>query len=289
MEQSGSPECRPEFTVPPRDPAVQYLEFMAVGDAGSGNEGQRIVAGSMKEYALQNPVKFVLYLGDNFYPNGVDSVDDPKFQDHFEEIYDKTVLNIPFYVIVGNHDYTGDVYAQIAYTQKSSRWTMPGLYYSFSRELNDQDTVQFYALDTDPIVNGENVDEQLVWFENQLQECAPRARWNIVYGHHPFYSNGYHGDSTEMIDKVFPLLAQYGVDIYISGHDHDLQILAPVNGVHLHVNGAGSKLRDTLCKENSLYAASLLGFMTFRISHDQAVVSVVLHEGIIDYCYVISK
>jgi acid phosphatase len=289
MEQSGTPECRPEFSVPPRDPAVQYLEFMAVGDAGSGDDGQRLVARSMKEYALLNPVKFVLYLGDNFYNSGVDSVNDPKFQTHFEQIYDKTVLNFLFYVIAGNHDYRGDVYAQIAYTEQSSRWYMPALYYSFTKKYNESDTVQFYALDTDPIVNGENVDDQLDWFENTLRQCAPHARWNIAFGHHPIYSNGRHGDCWRMIDTVLPLLERYGVDIYINGHEHDLQILKPVNGVHLHINGAGAKVRDTLCKENSTYAAGLLGFMAFRISHDEAVVSVVLDEGKIDYSYVISK
>jgi acid phosphatase len=204
-------------------------------------------------------------------------------------MYDKTVLDFPFYIILGNHDYRGSINAQIAYTERSSRWYMPALYYSFSEKLNEQDTVQFYALNTEPIIEGQNVDEQLEWFENTLSQCAPQARWNIVFGHHPIYSNGQHGDCMRMIDSVLPILERYGVDIYICGHEHDLQILEPVNGVHLHVNGAGAKVRDTLCKDNSLYAAGLLGFMTFRVSHDEVVVSVVLHEGQTDYGYVISK
>jgi acid phosphatase len=287
MENSGTSECRPEFIIPPKDMGIQYLEFMAVGDAGSGKEGQRIVAHSMREYAIQNSVEFVLYLGDNFYDNGVNSVNDPKFQTHFEQIYDNIVLNMPFYVVVGNHDYRGDVYAQIAYTERSTRWYMPALYYTFTIEYNESDSVQFFALNTNPISEGEDVTEQLTWLEDMLHQSE--ARWKIVYGHHPIYSNGYHGNDANMIHHVLPILETHDVDIYLSGHDHDLQILKPVNGIHYLVNGAGSELRDTLCKDNSIYAASYLGFMAFRISHNEMVVSVVLDEGKLDYCHVILK
>lgn len=287
MENSGTSECRPEFIIPPKDMGIQYLEFMAVGDTGNGKKGQRIVAHSMREYAIQNSVEFVLYLGDNFYDNGVSSVNDPKFQTHFEQIYDNIVLNMPFYVVVGNHDYKGDVYAQIAYTERSTRWYMPALYYTFTIEYNESDSVQFLALNTNPISEGDEVTEQLTWLEDMLRQSE--ARWKIVYGHHPIYSNGQYGNCSNMIHQVLPILETHDVDIYLSGHEHDLQILKPVNGIYYLVNGAGSKVRDTLCKDNSIYAASYLGFMAFRISHNEMVVSVVLDEGKIDYCHVILK
>lgn len=287
LEKDAPPECRPEFTYPSRVPGMDYLEFMADGDAGSGEEGQRIVAASMKAYALQNPVQFVLYLGDNFYENGVKSVDDPMFRTHFEDIYDKTVLNMPFYAVVGNHDYRGDVDAQVAYSARSERWRMPALYYTFTVEYGVGETVQFFALDTNPIADGEDVSVQLAWLEDELGRSG--AGWKIVFGHHVIFSNGMHGDSPEMIEKVLPLLEKYGVSIYISGHDHDLQIIRQANGFIQVVSGAGCRLRDTLCRENSLYAASLLGFTAFRVSRDEMVVSVILHEGKRDYAFTISR
>ena len=287
LKRDADPECRPEFTYPPRVPGVDYLEFMAVGDAGSGNEGQRIVAESMKEFALQNPVQFVLYLGDNFYPTGVNSEDDPLFQTSFEDIYDKTVLNMPFYIVLGNHDYMGNIDAQLAYSARSDRWNLPALYYSFTVEYGVGETVQFIALDTNPIANGEDATEQLTWLEDELSRSE--ADWIIVFGHHFIYSNGQYGDSSEMIERVLPLLQNYGVKLYISGHEHDMQLLRADNGFIQVIAGTGSRARDPLCRENSLYASSLLGFSAFRVSHDEIVISVILDEGKRDYAYVISR
>lgn len=287
LKRDAEPECRPEFTYLPPVPGVDYLEFTAVGDTGSGNEGQRIVAESMKEYALQNPVQFVLYLGDNFYPKGVSSVDDPLFQTSFEDIYDKTVLNIPFYIVAGNHDYIGNVDAQLAYSARSERWNFPALYYSFTVEYGVGESVQFFALDTNPIANGEDVTEQLTWLEDELSRSE--AGWRIVFGHHFIYSNGEYGNSPEMIERVLPLLMNYGVKLYISGHEHDMQLLRVENGLIQVISGAGSRARDTFCRENSLYAASLLGFSAFRVSHDEIVISAILDKGKRDYAFVISR
>ena len=43
-----------------------------------------------------------------------------------------------------------------------------------------------------------------------------------------------------MIKLVRPLLEKYEVDVYICGHDHDRQLLEPVNGAYYIVSGTGS-------------------------------------------------
>ncbi len=286
---STTSDCSPPFTVPPVDASVDYLEFMALGDTGGGDEKQRSVARAMADYAQEHATEFVLLLGDNFYPDGVTSVDDPKFDTHFESIYDKNELNIPFYVVPGNHDYHADVQAQVDYSARSTRWHMPKRYFTFTIQRNGEDFVQFFALDTTPIAKWENEDEQLRRLEDELSRS--QARWKIAYGHHPIYSNGKHGNCTRMMGWVYPLLEAYGVDVYLSGHDHDLQILKPLTATSLHflVSGTGSSFRDTQCKNNTVYCASKLGFMGLRLSNHECVVSVVLKDGNIDYCHVVSK
>jgi tartrate-resistant acid phosphatase type 5 len=284
---SGSPECKPAYTIFVKDQGVDYLEFIALGDAGTGGDGQKAVAGAMGKYATQNPVEFVLYLGDNFIPDGVDSVYDEEFQTHFEQIYDKTLLNIPFYVVLGNHDYRGNIYAQLEYTNHSSRWRMPYFYYTFTINHNGSALCQFFALDTTPIVKWDRINEQMTWLEEEL--AGSTARWKIVFGHHPIYSNGKQGDCDDMKDEVLPLLEKYNVDVYLCGHDHDLQILDQSNGVNYLVSGAGAQLTDTNCGNNTIYASSQLGFMAFCLSADEIVISVILADGRLDFCHVIPK
>lgn len=288
---TGIVECRPEFIMPAPRPGEPVLEFIAVGDAGSGNENQRLVADSMALYASINPIEGVLYLGDNFYESGVEDVDDPQFQTHFEDMYDAELLNIPFYVILGNHDYLGNIRAQVNYSQKSSRWVMPAFYYTFAfpLDLNAQsadNSVQIFALNTTPIVKSQDEGDQLAWLEEQLS--LSNARWKIVMGHHPAYSNGDHGGNNAIRRMLVPLFTNYGVDFYVSGHDHDLQILQE-DGFHQLVSGAGSRPRGTECEDDSVYAASILGFMSMRFYQDYCEVYVVLENGTIDFAYVVEK
>ena len=65
------------------------LNFLAVGDWGrEGNFHQRDVAVRMGESAQELGARFVISVGDNFYEDGVASVDDPAWQKSFEGVYD---------------------------------------------------------------------------------------------------------------------------------------------------------------------------------------------------------
>ncbi len=66
------------------------------------------------------------------------------------------------------------------------------------------------------------------------------ATWKIVYGHHPIRSHGRYGDSEELALKLLPIL-RGRADLYLAGHEHDLQILEPEDGLHFVISGAGGK------------------------------------------------
>lgn len=51
----------------------------------------------------------------------------------------------------------------------------------------------------------------------------------LVYFHHPRFSVGPQGDNPH-IDPIWNLLAQHGVDIVLTGHDHSYQRWMPLNG-----------------------------------------------------------
>lgn len=69
-------------------------------------------------------IDFVVSTGDNIYDSGMKSIDDPAFQVSFTDIYTSPSLQKPWYSVLGNHDYRGDVEAQLSPVLRSmdSRW-----------------------------------------------------------------------------------------------------------------------------------------------------------------------
>lgn len=282
---------RVEFSVPERETGKSYLTFFAIGDSGTGKNSQKDVAASMAKVAQQEPVSFILLLGDNFYSSGVDSVNDEQWRTKFEDVY--TGLDVPFYAILGNHDYRKNPQAQVEYTAYSKRWKMPEKYYTFTERIDSATTAQFFMINTTPLTgshyeqNGYE-ERMLVWLEQQLQKS--KATWKIVAGHHPVYSNGRHGDTRELIVKVKPLLEKYGVHLYLCGHDHSLQLIKPVGGVHYIVSGGGGKSTGVKWKENTTFAATHQGFVKIRLSHNDLVTEFYDRNGIISYAdYLVRK
>ncbi len=72
-----------------------------------------------------------------------------------------------------------------------------------------------------------------------LDELAARGTRKIVIGHRPRDSAGEHGDSTDL-SPMFKAMSGHAA-MYLSGHDHDMQIMRPVGGVTQIVSGAGGR------------------------------------------------
>src|SRR4051794_19915074 len=77
------------------------VRFIALGDTGKGNPGQYQVGAAMGTHCATFGCDFVVLLGDNFYPNGVGSTDDPQWETAFKKPYE--TVNVPFYAVLGNH------------------------------------------------------------------------------------------------------------------------------------------------------------------------------------------
>lgn len=258
--------------------AQNELVFQTLGDWGWGNEAQRRVATAMGRVAEVQGCDFILSVGDNFYPEGVAGIDDAKWRTHFEDIYTAPALQVPWHVALGNHDYDGEVQAQIDYTARSWRWRMPSHYFKRSELLADGTTVDFFVTDTHPIRRAYRnwvrfvyfpPAEQVEWLGREL--AASRADWKIVVGHHPVYSGGRHGNTDGLIEQFVPLFKQYGVQAYLNGHNHNLEHVV-VDGIHYLTSGAASQPRPVATVPGSQFAFSGLGFMNARLSYDSLVI-----------------
>jgi len=255
------------------------LNFVAVGDWGRGGaDKQREVGEQMGRTATVIGSDFVISAGDNFYEDGVTGIADPQWQSSFEQIYAAASLQTPWYAILGNHDYRGDVAAQIAYSDHSPRWRMPDRWFQRRETLADGTIADFFYLDTSPFiakyrgtkvrVDDQDTQAQLAWLDDALGRSG--ARWKIVIGHHPIHTvSGGKRDTKELVRQLKPLLVAHGVHVYVNGHDHNMQSLE-VDGVRFITNGAGSKTDPVLqAPQPGQFASSLHGFMTVALSAER--------------------
>jgi tartrate-resistant acid phosphatase type 5 len=276
------------------------LNFLVFGDWGRKGELDQVqVAEQMAKAAKEMNAKFIISVGDNFYENGVSSVDDTQWKISFEDVYHAESLQIPWQVILGNHDYHGDCDAQIAYGKTSPRWKMPAHYYVQSQQIDAATTADFFYLDTTPMAqtNGadgrarasatkQDVPKQLAWFKAAL--ASSKAQWKIVVGHHPIYSGGEHGDTPELVENILPLLHKHKVQAYFNGHDHDLQHLI-AGKVNLFDSGAGSQMRPTKKTEHTKFAMTCSGFTTVNLQADKMNVRMIDNFGTTVYATTVKR
>lgn len=252
--------------------------FVAIGDWGrDGADRQKQVAAAMAAAAADVDSRFVLSVGDNFYPAGVSSARDPQWRTSFEEIYPQAALHTPWYVALGNHDHRGDPDAQIAYSQQSRRWRMPARYYVATSEQTAMPGLDLFVLDTAPMLpmHGELLaqtirgrfswgrrDDQLAWLDAALGRS--RAPWKVVVGHHPIYTGGRHGEPPELIADLAPILEKHSVQAYVAGHDHVLQHVrrGPVDYI---VTGSGASAGPVRTVKGTRFKASREGFAVFSV------------------------
>jgi hypothetical protein len=240
-------------------------------------------------------------LGDNLYPHGASGPDDPLFDDRFERPY--RGVDAPFYVVLGNHDYDAGLglsiekaQAEIDRSARSARWTLPDRYYRLS--VGELD---LFALDTNVAFYGDDPAQQA---EVSAWVSASKARWKIAFGHHPYLSNGRHGDagrydgvpawlhhaSGDGVERFLAAAVCGKVDLYLSGHDHSRQWLeGTCAGTELAVSGAGASATSLPGKEPARFQSTELGFLYIKLTPAALEATFVDQAGRDDFTRTLTK
>ncbi len=243
---------------------------MAIGDVGTGSPEQYAVAQAMMQRQQIAPSPFVLLAGDNIYDHG----EIGKIHQVFERPYAELLTQgVKFYAALGNHDVgTNNGEDEVAYPG----YNMAGRYYTFT-----QGSVQFFALDTNQAITRgaeSHWAEQLQWLRTELQRSRrvsggqSRQPWKVVFGHHPVYSSGQHGSTSILIEELSPIFSDYGVQLYINGHDHNYERTVPINSTTYITTGNGALLRPVGSSDWTAYASSQLGYTAFEVYSDRLVI-----------------
>lgn len=265
--------------LPESAPGVNVL---AMGDWGNGGPWQKAVAQTIERYVQSEVssgrrIDAMLLAGDNFYVKQLNGPGDPQFKRIFEDMYDPKVLDFPFYASVGNHDHDLDKYlSELAYTRAhpESRFKLPALWYRLELPQADPVVTIFMLDSTKPRLAPQQWHEETAWLRDELSKPR-KTRWTIAVAHHPFFSNGDHGDNGELRSEWGELFQQHGVDLYIAGHDHDLQHLE-VPGwdatSFILVGGGGATTRPMRVDSRGPWSWSGNGFADVAVADDAMTV-----------------
>jgi len=170
----------------------------------------------MSTTSIQVNASFMVSVGDNFYRTTVPSEDhsgvvnqtDPSWFNKYYNVYTGKGNQIPWYLVLGNHDYgkytTGQrtvAKAQIDHTKIDTRWNMPD--HNFTKVVEVPGSggkhMEFVFIDTPRLspseTSGTDTDygvsaalqaamtaSHLAWIEQTL--AASTATWLIVVGHY---------------------------------------------------------------------------------------------------------
>ncbi len=241
---------------------TQYA-FLAAGDYGVGGTPERSLGLRMQRFEARNPANMLVTLGDNDYTRSPTS-----FRTNWRATFGwarRTGLRVSG--VLGNHDYeTGNGRYEL------SLLGMPSPYYT--RRLGD---AQLFFLDSNSVNT-----QQTTWLEQQLANST--ATWKIAVFHHPPYTCGGHSGATDVVRSWVPLFEGYGVQLVLSGHDHNYQRFAKRNGVTYVVHGGGAAGLYALHGCPSSYPRRVRaryehGFLYVTVSPDQLDVSAVNISG----------
>jgi hypothetical protein len=200
-----------------------------VGDGPNGKPAAAAVGGLVR---TDHP-DFLLYLGDVYGRYA------ELFPDTYGAALARRTLPTP-----GNHEWPSQRNGYLAYWKKVTGRAQPTFY---SRRVAGW---QVISLNSEEATGPSS--PQYRWLKRSLASADGTCR--IAIWHEPRFSAGQHGDSKQM-DPLWQLLASKAVAV-ISGHDHTMQRLKPVDGITQFVSGAGGRSHYSLDRSDPRLAFS---------------------------------
>jgi 3',5'-cyclic AMP phosphodiesterase CpdA len=192
---------------------------MAVGDFGVGGTVEREMGAAMRRYERNHPANLLVTLGDNDYTENPTA-----FRQNWHDAFGwRRNAGLGVAGALGNHDVL----------VRNGRYEFDTLNMPAARYRRTVGNVDLIVLNSNSVN-----DNQTAWLETALGDST--ALWKIVVFHHPAWTCGEYRSHPGVMSRWVPLFQQYGVDLVLSGHDHNYQRFAARNGVRYLVHGGGN-------------------------------------------------
>ncbi|KAK1442449.1 metallo-dependent phosphatase like protein [Babesia gibsoni] len=277
------------------------LRFASLGNWGTGYKAQKTVAETLKKAVANERVTFIVSPGSNF-EYGVASATDGKWDTCYQSVYrsEDGSMEIPMFTVLGAGDWQGDFNSQVNRNQQAyltnklggnneakglPRWTMPNWWYhyythfattaamSLLKSGHRDMSVGFIFIDTWILSDAFPYKEvsNAAWADlKKALEVAPKVLdYIIVVGDKPIHSSGPSKGDSYLTYYLLPLLREAQVDAYISGYDHDMEVIDS-NGLAMIVTGNGGTggRRPVIKASNSVFFSEKAGFCIHELGAD---------------------
>ncbi len=252
----------------------RLLSFLALGDIGfpvaehPEKSDQTYVGKAMRRIDAKHPVDAVVFLGDLFYPVGLEETTAvTQIRDNLVRPYCRFVALdavrshevaracrtrskhvVPIFAVLGNHDYGSPGSpdrTQNLVPEFISNWKVPSEMVQVvefdagvSLILFDSQRVRYHGEDPSPLTDA-------------IRQS--RGPWRILVAHHPIATQSTQTEITEMQEsysrKILNAIAASGksVQLVLAGHEHNLQVIelpAPQPALHI-IAGSGGNTRGS--------------------------------------------
>ena len=124
-----------------------------------------------------------------------------------------------FFPATGNHDYSDGLIAN--YT---AYFALPGTELVYSQVVGD---VEFFFIDSEACLSSSTeLDAEKSWLQSAMGSSS--AAWQVVVFHHPPFNVGAEHYDVQHMRVLAPLFERQGVDLVLSGHEHNYQRPRPL-------------------------------------------------------------
>lgn len=253
---------------------------------------QKVIANLMGEMAGKIKPQAIISTGDTHHGNGVKSVNDDDWQEHWLDIYNhRNLAKLDWWAVAGNHEYRGNSQALVDYSKVNPRWHMPAKHYTTVFKKGGA-TIRFVMIDTTPLINRyreskkypdaaeQDKEAQLEWLDKVLSEAE--EDWVIVAGHHPVYADTKKPkiERDEIKKAINGILRKHKVAMYICGHIHSFQhIRSKGHDIDYLVNSSASLARDVKQTKGTQYCSNEAGFSVITASKKHLSVHMIDKNG----------
>ena len=189
------------------------IRIAAMGGCGLSDAAAKPTVDVLSGYKPRD-AKFLL--GDLFYQIGLRGKDDGRISAMAHQVTEPE--GAPLYPVLGNHDRIGTV---TGYSARDARWKLPGFYH-FEKFTKGHVSVCAWFLDTDGRRFNSN---QQTWLGESLRSRRMDCTSRFVSGHRFMHSAGQYHNNDHLIKFLYPILGEFCAHLYLSGHQHNRQVI----------------------------------------------------------------